>query len=155
MRNPACIALVLFTALTGTSRTSSTEPPALPRALMAISRALTEAQRDLIAFRRAHGTSADYDYGVSLTSTAALAQLKINEVTDLLTIQNAMDCDRRKLSEYTAGLVGNHLLPGLRLDLEGADLDINALRDGAAKDAGIRVRTAIRQAIDLLGEEWH
>lgn len=117
-------------------------------------RELLAVQEDLLAFQAANPGSPDYPFTVGLASAVRHAQTILVHIRDLNAIFNDYGCDREMLEARITSLVAEEFLPHLRLDLEDINLQVNQTIDPAPKDAGIRARRALREAIELVQARW-
>lgn len=117
-------------------------------------RELLAVQEDLLAFQAANPGSPDYPLTVALASAVRHAHTVLVHIRDLTAIFDDYGCDREMLAPRIITLVAEESLPDLGLDLEDINLQVNHMIDPAPKDAGIRARKALREAMELIQARW-
>jgi hypothetical protein len=74
----------------------------------------------------------------------------VSQIIQLLDIRDFARCEQSYIDTQIETTVSKTSVPILRLDLEAVNDDLNVIKDLAAKDAGVRIRAAIRHAIQIL-----
>jgi hypothetical protein len=141
--------LVLLTALLPISavQASSLDLSSQARDLLAV-------QEDLLAFQTANPKSPDYPLTVALSSALRHAQTVLVHVRDLTAILDDYGCNRERLTPRVDTIVTREAIPELRLDLEDINLQTSHMTDALSRDAGIRARKALREAIERVEARW-